>query len=252
MTRVMVTLDVEGDDGTDALRGLDDLPRLLDGLESRQIPATLFVVGDLARRRPEAIRALSDRGHEVASHSMTHPALGRCDVAQRRAELRDSKAALEDATGRPCVGFRAPFFDLPRGMGPELADAGYRWSSSKAPFSPVAGYRHLLATNRGPHALDGSAVTELPVPRMFGLPIPEGLSYRRLFWPLSALAAAPPSVFYLHPYEVLQPEGSALPRHLRPFIEFRRGAWAEGLLWRTLDGWRDRGARFVTAAEALA
>lgn len=251
MARVMVTLDIEGDDGTSSLRGLENLPRLIDGFESRGISTTLFVVGALARAHSKTLRALSDRGHEVASHSMTHAALSRCEPSQRRAELRDSRAALEDATGKPCVGFRAPYFDLPRGLGHELAAAGYRWSSSKAPFSPLAGYRHWFATNRGPHALDESSVIELPVPRMLGLPIPEGLSYRRLFWPLSALARTPPTVFYLHPYEVLHPVGSALPAHLRPFIEFRRGPWAEELLWRTIDGWKARSASFVTAREVV-
>lgn len=243
---VALTLDVEGDFGTDALRGVDEaLPRLLDALEARAIPATLFAVGAVARRRPGALRGAARRGHAVASHSMTHAALSRLAPAARRAELADSRAAIEDAVGAPCEGFRAPYFDLPRGFGPELAGAGYRWSSSKAPFSPVAGYRHLAATG-APHALDGTAVREYPVPRMLGLPIPEGLSYRRLFAPLARLAG-PPRVFYLHPYELLERvERYALPRWTRPFVTHGQGRAAEGLLWRAVDAWRAAGARFVT------
>lgn len=243
---VALTLDVEGDFGTSDLRGLDEvLPRLLDALEARSIPATLFVVGEVARSRPGVIREAARRGHAVASHSMTHPALSRSGAEARRAELRDSRAALEDITGAPCEGFRAPYFDLPRDLGPLLEEAGYRWSSSKAPFSPVAGYRHLRATG-APHELEGSAVREFPVPRMLGLPIPEGLSYRRLFSPIARWADAP-RVFYLHPYELLERvEGFALPRWMRPFVTAGQGRVAEETLWRAIDGWRSEGARFVT------
>lgn len=244
---VALTLDVEGDFGTASLRGLDEvLPRLLDALDARRIPATLFVVGDVARQRPAVLRDAVGRGHVVASHSMTHPALSRCSPSQQRSELADSRAAIEDATGTACVGFRAPFFDLPHRFGPLLEETGYRWSSSEAPFSPRAGYRHLARTG-GPHRLEGSGVEEFPVPRMLGLPIPEGLSYRRLFAPLARLATRPPRVFYLHPYELLERvEGFALPRWMKPFVTFGQGAAAEATLWRSIDGWRSQGARFVT------
>ena len=244
---VALTLDVEGDFGAGELRGVDEvLPRLLDALDARAIPATLFVVGGVARARPAVMREAIARGHAVASHSMTHPALSRCSTAVQRAELRDSRAALEDATGAACEGFRAPYFDLPRDLGPLLEETGYRWSSSKAPFSPVAGYRHLAQTS-APHELAGSRVREFPVPRMLGLPIPEGLSYRRVFRPLLALRPRPPRVFYLHPYELLdRVESFGLPRWMRPLVTFGQGRAAADLLWRSVDAWRAADARFVT------
>jgi peptidoglycan/xylan/chitin deacetylase (PgdA/CDA1 family) len=244
---VALTLDVEGDFGSTSLRGLDEaLPRLLDALDARAIPATLFVVGDAARARPAAIREAIARGHAVASHSMTHPSLSRCSRARQRAELADSRAALEGVTGAACVGFRAPYFDLPRDLGPLLEETGYAWSSSKAPFSPVALYRHLGQTG-APHTLSASRVREFPVPGLLGLPIPEGLSYRRIFRPLLALRPRPPRVFYLHPYELLdRVEDFALPRWMRPFVTLGQGRAAGDLLWRTVDAWRAAGARFVT------
>lgn len=244
---IALTLDVEGDFGTSALRGVDEaLPRLLDALDERSVRATLFVVGEVARARPAAIRDAAGRGHVVASHAMTHRALSRCSPAAQRAELGDSRAALEDITGAPCEGFRAPYFDLPRGLGPALEEAGYRWSSSKAPFSPVAGYRHVAQT-RAPHTLEGSGVREFPVPGMLGLPIPEGLSYRRLFAPLARWATRPPRVFYLHPHELLdRVDGYALPRWMRPFLAVGEGRRAGETLWGAVDAWRRAGARFVT------
>lgn len=242
---VSLTVDVEGDYGTASLRGIDEvLPGVVDRFEAAGAVGTFFVVGAVARERPGVVRGLHARGHVVASHSMTHPKLSRVDRGTRLAELRDSRAALEDVIGAAVDGFRAPYFDAPEDLGPLLAESGYAWSSSKAPFSPVAFYAGLGAS-KGRHELGGSAIIEHPVPRMLGLPIPEGLSYRRLFWPLGALAGRPPRVFYLHPYELLGSiDGFALPWWMRPLMKWRRGAWAERHLEGLIAGWAARGARF--------
>ena len=248
--RVALTVDVEDDWNTGSLRGIDEaLPTLLDDLDARGIRATLFWVGEAALRRPDRVREAHARGHVIASHGMTHVALSRCTAAQQRDELTRARDALQSIVGAAVTGFRAPYFDLPRGLGPVLASCGYRWSSSKAPFSPVAYYRHLFAP-RAARALDGADVREIPVPGMLGLPIPEGLSYRRLFAPLAALGPRPPRVFYLHPYELLDgADGFALPAHLRPFLGVGEGTAARRRLARLLDRWRDASATFDTLSE---
>jgi peptidoglycan/xylan/chitin deacetylase (PgdA/CDA1 family) len=52
---------------------------------------------------------LAARGMEVASHTLTHPDLRGLDDATLDAELRDSRAAVEEVTGRPCRTFAYPF-----------------------------------------------------------------------------------------------------------------------------------------------
>jgi hypothetical protein len=222
----LLTIDLESDWGGAALRGVDEiLPRVLDMFAERNARAVFFVVGSLAQGRGPVIRKLVDDGHVVASHGLTHRALSRCSAAERRDELAASRAILEDTTGRACTGFRAPFFDLPNDGGPLLEECGYRWSSSKAPFSPIALYRHVAA--RRTHVLSNSSVIEHPVSAVYGLPMPAGLSYVRLFWPLTAAMRAFPRVFYFHPYELLdEVEQFSLPKYLRPFVVARQGRWA--------------------------
>lgn len=246
----VISVDVEGDYGTDRLRGIDEiLPELLDGFEARGIRSVLFVVGEVAQKRPEIIRAAAQRGHLVGSHSMTHLLMGRLDSGRALAELRDSRRAIEDITGHSCTAFRAPFFDPPAALGPLLEEAGYTWSSSKAPFSPVAHYRWLRQTKR-PHRWANSRIPELPVSRVLGLPMPDGLSYRRLFWPLTALSRRPPAMFYLHPYELLEDwDAFGLSATMRAFMSWRRGTWARRHLWQLLDGWTKAGARFAPPTE---
>jgi hypothetical protein len=241
----VISVDVEGDFGTDGLRGVDEiLPMLLDELESRQIRAVLFVVGSVARVRPAVIRRAAERGHAVGSHSMTHARLGQADRAQVRAELRDSRLAMEDITGQRCEAFRAPFFDPPEELGALLEDAGYRWSSSKSPFSPFAHYR-WLRESRAPHRLSGSQVVELPIGRILGLPMPDGLSYRRLFWPLTGLSRQPTRMFYLHAHELLDEVDSINLPFLSPrMLAWHQGGWARRLLWKLLDAGKSAGVSY--------
>lgn len=48
-------------------------PRLLQMLRERNIKATFFVVGELAREHPNIIRAILADGHEIGNHTMKHP-----------------------------------------------------------------------------------------------------------------------------------------------------------------------------------
>jgi hypothetical protein len=217
------------------------------------VRAVLFSVGQVALARPAVLKAAAQRGHTIGSHSMTHVLLSQTDRARRRTEILESRDTIEQITGQPCHAFRAPFFDAPEDLGPLLEEAGYRWSSSKSPFSGAVHYRWLRDTKRA-HLLAGSRVVELPVGRVLGLPMPEGLSYHRLFWPLTALSRTPPAMFYLHPYELLQEvDAFGLPASWRKWTTFRQGSWARARLWQLLDEWTRAGAVFGPPTdEALA
>lgn len=83
---------------------------LLDLLSEHEALGTLFVLGWIAERRPEVVRAISERGHEIASHGSDHRRLGTLSKAEFRESVRSSKRALEGITGRSVVGYRAPNF----------------------------------------------------------------------------------------------------------------------------------------------
>src|SRR6266404_7916451 len=77
---------------------MDDCTRwLLDLLAERQIRATFFVVGQIARSHPRLIQAMADAGHEVACHSWDHRRVHRFNPLSFRKDLRTSKVALEQA-----------------------------------------------------------------------------------------------------------------------------------------------------------
>lgn len=160
------------------------LPRLLEIFERCRIAATFFIVGRdaLAQAGPlaQALRA----GHEIASHSLTHPmAFTSLAPEAMRGELVESRRMLEQACGGEVTGYRSPNFDMsPRGI-EALAASGYRYDASGYPTLMLIPARLLLAWKsrdavgvmklrawpvswrRGPHALGAGAsrIEEFPV-----------------------------------------------------------------------------------------
>ena len=112
------------------------LPGFLELFASLGIRATFFAIARNARS-PEGARRhreLVEAGHEVANHTLSHvTAFRTLDVADRRREIADARAILEDATGQPVVGFRAPSYDVDTTTLEILLEQGYLYDSSLNP-----------------------------------------------------------------------------------------------------------------------
>lgn len=122
------------------------LPRLIDAFARAGIRATLFVVGRDAAAHEGVLRRLSANGHEVASHSMTHPlALASLEEERMHEELVVSRSVLEAACGEPMVGFRSPNYDMDGRTLRRLEAAGYRYDASGYPTPFLLPARLLLA-----------------------------------------------------------------------------------------------------------
>lgn len=110
------------------------IPRFLDLVDRVGIRATLFVVARDAETQAALWREAHRRGHEIASHSVTHPipfaSLPAAEVAR---ELTESRRRLEDGLGQPVLGFRAPGWDVGRATLAAIAAAGYRYDASILP-----------------------------------------------------------------------------------------------------------------------
>lgn len=98
--------------------------------------ATFFILGDVARRNPALARRIADAGHEIASHGTGHDRLHRLNPDSFRQDLIDSKKILEDQTGKPILGYRAPTFSVVPQTAwavDVLLDAGFRYDASVFP-----------------------------------------------------------------------------------------------------------------------
>lgn len=198
--------------------------RVLRLLSDNGASTTFFVLGWVARNERGVVRMIVEAGQEIASHGMTHAMLGRLTPEQFRCELLDSRHLLEDISGRPVVGFRAPTFSITHKTAwaiDVLAETGYQYDSSVFPVRHdrygVPGAPRFVHRAVGP---GGGEILEIPplTLRMMGTNWPVGGGgYLRLL-PVrlvaSALKAAQKlgrsGMIYLHPWE-LDPDQPILP-----------------------------------------
>lgn len=85
-----------------------DIDILLKLLDERKIKATFFIVGDWCDKYPQAVKKLADAGHELGSHSDTHPDMTKLSREQIVQQLTRSKQKIEAVSGKAIGLFRAP------------------------------------------------------------------------------------------------------------------------------------------------
>jgi polysaccharide deacetylase family protein (PEP-CTERM system associated) len=189
---------------------------LLDRLAERRLHATFFVLGQIAEYNPSLVRAIADAGHEVASHGWDHQRLHNLTPARFRDDVRRSKDVLEQTSGWPVIGYRAPTFSIV----PEtlwaldvLVEEGYCYDSS---IYPVHHDRYgIPLAPRTPFYAEGGRHRILEIPpatlQLFGVNLPVGgggyfrlLPAFLLHWAISQTrrTGEPPVVMlYFHPWE---------------------------------------------------
>lgn len=109
-----------------------DMDTILQTLCDKQVKATFFLVGSFCRQCPEAVRKIAQAGHELASHSNTHPDMTKLTREQIAGQLSDSRAAIEQAGGGRVRLFRAPsgaYNDLVVGTARELGWEVVQWDN---------------------------------------------------------------------------------------------------------------------------
>jgi peptidoglycan/xylan/chitin deacetylase (PgdA/CDA1 family) len=84
-------------------------PRLLEMLKQRKIHATFFVVGQCVNEHPEIAKKIVTEGHEIASHSWSHPDLSGKSEAAVKEELQKTHDAIIAASGVTPKLMRPPY-----------------------------------------------------------------------------------------------------------------------------------------------
>jgi peptidoglycan/xylan/chitin deacetylase (PgdA/CDA1 family) len=85
---------------------------VLATLRKHGVRATFFLVGNRAQQYPDLAKEIVEEGHEIGSHSYSHPYFDRLSLAQAAREIAVAKTVLEDVTGQECRLFRPPFGKL--------------------------------------------------------------------------------------------------------------------------------------------
>lgn len=116
--------------------------RFLELLDRHHVKATLFVIGEdmLNCENRRALRRFVDAGHEIANHTMTHPfGMRRLPFAEKVREIEEAQKILEDATGQPILGYKAPAHDIDGDVIDILESRGFLYDASVYPsfFNPL-------------------------------------------------------------------------------------------------------------------
>jgi polysaccharide deacetylase family protein (PEP-CTERM system associated) len=158
-------------DGPDALDHFEDrLERATDlALQlcsDAGAKGTWFCLADQAKRHPDLLRRIVASGHRVGLHGLTHRRAFSQDPVAFRQSLVCGKALIEDLSGAPVLGYRAPEWSL-RGDAiaywRELPALGFTFDSSRAALKVLGD----PSWPRRPYRL-AADLWELPPP-VFGL-----------------------------------------------------------------------------------
>jgi polysaccharide deacetylase family protein (PEP-CTERM system associated) len=99
--------------------------------------ATFFVLGWVAERFPGLVREIAARGHEVACHGYWHECIFNQTRKEFEEDVRKAKGILEDITGIPVIGYRAPTYSINKETlwaVEILVSLGFRYDSSIFPI----------------------------------------------------------------------------------------------------------------------
>ena len=95
----------------DCAWGVEYTDEILDVMDEYGVKCTFFAVEFWVERYPEYAKKIVERGHELGTHSKTHPKMSELNEGQIREELTSSAKKIEEATGVYPILFRPPFGD---------------------------------------------------------------------------------------------------------------------------------------------
>jgi polysaccharide deacetylase family protein (PEP-CTERM system associated) len=240
--------------------------RLLDLFDAKAIKATFFVLGWVARKSPELVREIAARGHEVASHGMSHKLVFDQTPQEFADETYESKSLLEDIVGAPILGYRASTYSIThRSLWALdiLKEAGFIYDSSIFPIRhDVYGIPDAPQVPSRIQTPKGASIVEFPmsVAPMFGmrLPVSGGGYFRLLPYSLTRFglrklnhSLGRPFIFYLHPWEIDPQQPRVKTKLLSKLRHYTNLDKCEGRLRKLIEEFRFAPVREVLQAQQL-
>lgn len=184
---------------------------ILDLLEAHDTKATFFVLGWVAEQHPELVRAIDDRGHEVASHGYNHELLYEQTEREVREDIERSLEILSDMTHERIRGYRAPSFSITDWATDILRELQFEYDSSLFSVDRHDRYGGLSAESSGtfmqlPNRLIEASLPQVEISTLL-IPWAGGGYFRVVPYPIfrrgiKRIAADRPFIFYLHPWDL--------------------------------------------------
>lgn len=86
----------------------NEVPQVLEILEKYNAKCTFFVLGEFVEKNPDAIKMISEAGHEIANHSDSHPDMTKLAPAKISQEIELCDSLISSTSQSGIKLFRAP------------------------------------------------------------------------------------------------------------------------------------------------
>ena len=120
----------------------EDIDKILEILEENNIKITFFMVGDWIEKYPEAVKKIYEAGHEIGTHSDTHPHVNNLSYEENIEEIENSNDKIEKITGSRTNLYRTPYGEYNQTVIKAAQDKGYytiQWSLDTLDYTGITG-----------------------------------------------------------------------------------------------------------------
>jgi polysaccharide deacetylase family protein (PEP-CTERM system associated) len=205
-------------------RVLIGLEKLLGVLRQYATKATFFILGYVAERNPQIVRAIKADGHEIATHGYNHIQIYRQTKPEFQADLQKSIRIIEGISKTKIIGYRAPEWSIRKDTYwalDILQEEGLKYDSSMLKVKligepTVNRYLHRIETKNGdifefPPTIMPTFMGNMPIATGWGLRFGIWWDVKRTIRNLNNEHL--PALFCIHSWEL----DLAQPRYKLPF-----------------------------------
>lgn len=232
---------------------------ILDCFNEHGVKVTFAILGEVAEWYPDLVRRIGQEGHSIACHGMHHVDATLLSPEQFSQDLGRARRILEDLSGKPVIGFRAPNLIITDWLPRVLVEQGFAYDSSICPARNPSKFKAHSRAPRMPYRVSlnslsrrgNSSLVEIPMSVFPILRMPGGTSiYTRILgwdWTRISIDSAlrvGAACYYVHPYEFNPTQGLRSMRLNERLFLMRTGSYMRTNLRKILERYR---GRIVTA-----
>jgi peptidoglycan/xylan/chitin deacetylase (PgdA/CDA1 family) len=212
---------------------MDGLTTFIRMIESHNIKASFFIVGELIQTLKKIIKHLDNDGHDIGLHSYSHKRPVEQNINKFIEDTKETISEMRNILPNNSFGYRSPCFAIDRERLNEVIKLGIKYDASK-----ITQKEHPLYVNldldgfekqeRDIYKKDSFKVFEVSTIKFLGVNIPiAGGGYLRIIpWPLyiwllkKYLKKSNFINFFIHPFE-LSNANFELPENTPSLTKFR-------------------------------
>ena len=119
-----------------------DIDSILETLKNNNVKITFFMVGDWIDKYPEAVKKIYEAGHEIGSHSNTHPHVNKLSAEKNLEEIQLSVSKIEKITGSKTNLYRTPYGEYNNTVIKTAQENGYypiQWNLDTLDYEGLTG-----------------------------------------------------------------------------------------------------------------